>query len=147
MSKYSLVASYYDKINNTYKNEFKIKELDNKKFTSLFEIDLFTSSHSREKIFSMIKEEYGVNEINHLSIRAKKWNSEKFDYLSVIIDDKIYFNCIKNVTETSNFILDKNIKTQFISLNDELYKKELKNLLFMIKNGDFFQYYSQQLKK
>ena len=143
MSKYSLVASYYDKSSNTYKNEIKIKELNNKKFTSLFEIDLFTSSHSREELFSIIKKEYGVNEINHLSIRFKKWNSEEYDYLSVIVDDKIFLNCISSVEKTNKFILDKNRNTEFISQNNELYKKELNNLFIMIKDGSFFEYYNR----
>lgn len=141
MSKYNLIASNYDSYSNSYKNEIVIKELDSKKLSSLIRIDMFTSSHSREEILTLIEKEYGIKNINNLSIRFKKWNSDEFEYLRVIVDDKKFLDCILSVDKVSKIILDKPRDTDFISSNNELFKEELRKLFAMIEDGSFNNYY------
>ena len=141
MSKYFLVARFYDSYSNRYTKEIIIKELKGVKLSSLVKIDEFTSCHSREKIFSLIEKEYNCSGFNRLEIKYKKYNSDEYSYLNTIVDDNKFYNTILGVKENvTKVILGKVRTTNFIDFDDSLYKEEYKKLLERIKDGSFNEY-------
>jgi len=140
MSKYCLVGSCYDSKNNKYNKEILIKELGGEKLSSLIKIDRFTCKYTRLEIFSMIEKELGVSGLNNLSIRCNS-NSDNFNYLRAIVDDKKFYDCILNVKEDTKTILGKVRSTNFVNRNSFLYKEEFNKLLAIINDGSFDGYY------
>ena len=72
MSKYYLVASYYNVYKKSYTNEVIIRKLNNISLSSLIKIDEFTSKYTELEILNMIENELGINSLNHLAIKYIK---------------------------------------------------------------------------
>ena len=141
MSKYYLVACYYDMHKKSYTNEITIKKLNNITLSSLIKIDDFTTKHSETEILNMIEKEFNIRGINHLSIKYVKNDYETPVYYKVITNNKEFNSCINSTQIKELKLMDKKRKTSFISLNNDLLKNELTELLKILntKNYALFQ--------
>ena len=72
MSKYYLIASYYNLHTNTYQNETIIESINGKKLNTLAQIDDLTSNNTSTELFKLIEEETNKTGFNHLSIMYLK---------------------------------------------------------------------------
>ena len=139
MSRYYLVASYYDRYSKSYSNEVIIKEINGVKLSSLVKIDYFTSGISNFDIFNLLEKELGINNVNHLAIKYIKNNDTVPKYYKVIHTDKLFNDCVSSVCEKKVKIWDKTRRTNFVSSNNELFKYELEKLLKILENRDIEQ--------
>lgn len=137
MSKYYLVASYYDMYKKSYINEITIKKLNNISLSSLIKIDDFTSNYAEIEILNMIEKELNIKGINHLSIKYVKNDYEQPIYYQVITNNKEFNSCIKSTQTKEVKLMDKYRKTSFVSLNNELLKKELVELLKILETKNY----------
>jgi len=141
MSKYYLVASYYNLRTNTYERETIIDALSGEKLNALSKIDSFTSNYTTTEILKLIEQERGLFGFNQLSIMYLKNKSASPTYYRIIDSDQRFNNCLKASKQATNNILGKQKNTIYINRNNELYKEELENLLKIIqsKNYDLFK--------
>jgi len=132
MSKYYLVASYYNMKKTEYENETIIKSLSGINFTSLSKIDEFTTRHTTSEIIKKIEEEQGKTGFNHLAILyLKSKNSKPIPY-RVIENDKRFNKTINTSADETHYILGKQRNTNYVNRGNELYIEQsniLKNIL------------------
>lgn len=140
MSKYTLVASYYDKYeknsNLKYKNEVEVSlsEID---LSTLQAIDNFTSSHTYFEIFQLLEYEKDIKGKNHLAIKYQKNKTSKPTYYKVIENRKDFTPCTKdNVLKTYPSI-NKMITSLVVQNNNELFQKEKRKLSNIIEERNF----------
>ncbi len=122
MSKYYLVASYFDGRN--FYDEVTIKSLSGVSLEKLNTIDIFTASHSLSELFSLMKSELGISGKNQLSIMCLKNKDATPNYYRVIVNDKSYLEAILDMKEVNYRILDKRCKSLSVRKNSALYQQE-----------------------
>ena len=74
MSKYYLVASYYNQKTKKYELETIIKSLKGTSLDTLYDIDLMTTSYPLTELIKTIEEETKKEGFNHLAIKYIKNN-------------------------------------------------------------------------
>lgn len=134
MSKYYLVASYFDG-RNFYDEEI-IKNLAGVNLDKLNTIDVFTSSHSLLELFSLMESELGVSRRNQLSIKCLKNKDATPNYYRVIVDDKNYLEAVLGMKEVSYRAMDKKRKALSIRGDSELYQQERQFLIGILNTRD-----------
>ena len=141
MSKYSLVASYYDRYeknpNLKYKNEVEIN-LPNADLSTIQAIDYFTTSHSKIDIFRLIEKYQKITGKNHLAIKVKRGN--EVDYFRVIYDNKSFIDCTKNNPSKTYQISGKYRTTLVVPDNADLFQTEKRKLLQILEERDFLEF-------
>lgn len=137
MSKYYLVASYYNLRNNSYEKEVIIDSIDGVNLNTLYNIDSFTSGRTNLSILNLIEKEKGKQGLNHLAIMYLKNKNSAPVYYRVIDNDQRFKECIEESSVSTNKILGKSKKTVYINRNNELYRSELKKLLDIISKRDY----------
>lgn len=137
MSKYYLIASYYNLHTNTYQNETIIESIKGKKLNTLAQIDDLTSNNTSTELFKLIEEETNKTGFNHLSIMYLKNKTSLPTYYRIIENDKLFNNCLNTSKQVTNFILGKQKTTLYINRNNELYREELVNLLTIIETKNY----------
>lgn len=149
MSKYSLVASYYDqyeKTNQKYKNEIEIN-IPGVDLSTIQAIDFFTSSHTKSEIFTLLEQTIGLTERNHLAIKYQKRKTEDSDYFKVIYNHPDFASCTKDNTSKTYQIDEKYISTKLIQNHNDLFQLEKRKLLQLLEARDvskFQEYYPYQ---
>ena len=94
MSKYYLVAAYYDGKN--FVNEVQIDGLGEYSLKSLRDIDLFTSSHSLQEIIHILEKYYDIDPRSSVSVkRYKNVNATPDYYKAIISNKKLFWICKK----------------------------------------------------
>lgn len=134
MSKYYLVASYFDGRN--FYDEVIIKNLAGVNLDKLNTIDIFTSSHSLSELFSLMESELGISRKNQLSIKCLKNKDATPSYYRAIVDDKSYLEAILDMKEVSYRVLDKRRKSLSIRKDSELYQQEQRFLMDILNTKD-----------
>ena len=134
MSKYYLVASYFDGRN--FYDEAIIKNLAGVNLDKLNTIDVFTSSHSLLELFSLMESELGVSRRNQLSIKCLKNKDATPNYYRVIVDDKNYLEAVLEMKEVSYRAMDKKRKVLSIRGDSELYQQERQFLIGILNTRD-----------
>lgn len=140
MSKYYLVASYYDRNKKTYLNEFVVK-LDGVDLSSLQKIDAFTSEVGKYGILNRIDRELGISNVNHLAVKYYK-NKDSDPRYYRMIDKSSLFKDIAIGAKNSNVY-----RACMVNREDAFYLQELRNLLDLLKNDNkikFQDYYSYE---
>lgn len=137
MSKYYLVASYYNLRTNNYEKETIIDSLEGINLNTLYNIDSFTSSHNKLDILNLIEKEKEKQGLNHLAIMYLKNKNSSPVYYRVIDNDQKFKECIEESDISINKILGKSKKTIYINRNNELYRSELRKLLDIINKRDY----------
>ena len=135
MSKYCLVASYYDMFEKNpslkYKNEVVI-DLPNIKLTTLQAIDKFTASHTRMEIFNILEKELGITGRNQLAVKFQMNKSSMPNYYKVIENNPEFVSCTE----------DNELKIYFdgtraLAVKESLFfLKEWRELLKVIEKRD-----------
>lgn len=125
MSKYYLVASYYDMYQRNYKNEI-VLNLPTVDLSTIQAIDYYTSSHTSQEIFNQIEQTMGVKGLNHLSIKYYKNKYAKPSYSRTIENDPDFLPCTQNITS----------KAPVVSSKIELFQKEKSQLLNLLEKRD-----------
>ncbi len=134
MSKYYLVASYFDGKN--FYDEVIIKNLAGVNLDKLNTIDIFTASHSLSELFSLMESELGISRKNQLSIKCLKNKDATPSYYRVIVDDKSYLEAILDMKEVNYRVLDKRRKSLSIRKDSELYQQEQRFLIDILNAKD-----------
>lgn len=137
MSKYYLVASYYNLRTNTYEKEVIIDSLKGVNLNTLYAIDSFTSRHTSLNILNLIEKEKNKQGLNHLAIMYLKNKNSSPIYYRVIDNDSKFKECIEESDVSINKVLGKTKNTIYINRNNELYRNELKKLLNIINKRDY----------
>lgn len=137
MSKYYLVASYYNLRTSNYEKETIIDSIEGVNLNTLYNIDSFTSSRTNLSILNLIEKEKGKQGLNHLAIMYLKNKNSAPIYYRVIDNDQKFKECIEESNVSTNKILGKSKKTIYINRNNELYRSELKKLLDIINKRDY----------
>lgn len=137
MSRYYLVGSYYDIYNKSYTNEHIIYKIDGISLSSIDKIDNFTSSHSKGEILKMLEDDLGIKGINHLSIKYSKSDSDFPVYYKLIDNNKMFNDCVNSCIIKEANQLNSYRRTLVVSLDNELFKEELKLLLDIISKKDY----------
>lgn len=137
MSKYYLVASYYNLRTSNYEKETIIDSIEGVNLNTLYNIDSFTSSRTNLSILNLIEKEKGKQGLNHLAIMYLKNKNSVPIYYRVINNDQKFKECIEESNVSTNKILGKSKKTIYINRNNELYRSELKKLLDIINKRDY----------
>ena len=137
MSKYYLVASYYNIRTKQYENETIIKSLPEVNLTTLSKIDEFTTSHTIPDILNLIEKELGKTCFNHLAIiYLKNQNSAPIHY-RIIENDKRFNKSIITCNKEDNYILDKRRTTNYLNRSNELYIEQANILKGILENKDY----------
>lgn len=134
MSKYYLVASYFDGKN--FYDEVIIKNLAGVNLDKLNTIDIFTASHSLSELFSLMESELGISGKNQLSIQCLKSKDATPSYYRAIVDDKSYLEAILDMKEVNYRVLDKRRKSLSIRKDSELYQQEQRFLMDILNTKD-----------
>lgn len=142
MSKYALVASYYDKYEKTdqkYKNEVEIK-LPNIDLSTIQAIDFFTASHDVIDIFGLIDKYQHITGINHLAIKYQSDRNNRVNYFRVICNNKDFALCTKNNFLKTYQISGKYRTALLVSSDANLFQIEKRNLLQILERGNFLEF-------
>lgn len=140
MAKYYLVASYYNMYTKKYENETEI-ELKGVDLSTLQKIDLFTSSHTKNQIFEIIEENYGIKNLNHLAIKFYKNKNSSPEPYRVIVNNSFYKEAIKELENIEYYLPNKKVYANGIKNKESfLYKKERKILEQLIKNRELTKF-------
>lgn len=134
MSKYYLVASFYNMYTRSYENE-TIVNLPGVDLSTLQAIDNFTCTHNNSEIISIIEKEMGYQEFNHLAIKYYKTKSSKPTYYKTITNNLLFKKCTLNLVSKKY-----NIRGQVISAltipNNKLFIMEKSKLISIIESKD-----------
>ena len=137
MSKYYLVASYYNIRTKQYENETIIKSLPEVNLTTLSKIDEFTTSHTIPDILNLIEKELGRTGFNHLAIiYLKNQNSAPIHY-RVIENDQRFNKSIITCNTEDNYILNKRRKTNYLNRGNDLFLEQVNILKNILENKDY----------
>lgn len=134
MSKYYLVASYFDGRN--FYDEVIVRNLAGVNLDKLNTIDIFTASHSLSELFSLMESELGISGKNQLSIQCLKSKDATPSYYRAIVDDKSYLEAILDMKEVNYRVLDKRRKSLSIRKDSELYQQEQRFLMDILNTKD-----------
>lgn len=134
MSKYYLVASYFDGRN--FYDETIIKSLEGVKLDKLNTIDLFTASHSSVELFTLIEKELHLTGKNQFSIKCLKNKDATPNYYKIILDDKNYLETILDMKEVTYQSMDKKRKSLSVRKDSKLFKNEKQTLVNILDTKD-----------
>lgn len=145
MSKYNLVASYYDifEIDSTkrYKDSVVI---DGEKLgidlSTLQAIDKFTSSHNRFQIFQILENELGIQGKKHLAIQYKKNQNAKPEFYRTIDDYPEFVSCTKIDEENQKleyWAFSRKYTSLAVPSNAELFQSEKAKLFNLIEKENY----------
>ena len=137
MSKYYLVASYYNLRTKEYENETIIKSLQQNKLDTLSKIDEFTTNHTISEILNLIEKEHGKTGFNHLAIIYLKNKNSKPYHFRIIENDQRFNKSIVTCNTEDNYILNKRRKTTYLNRSNELYLEQVNILIKILENKDF----------
>ena len=133
MSKYSLVASYYNMYTKTYQNEITIN-LPEINLSTLQNIDNFTSKHSTYEILQLIKKKYpNVHDLNHIAVKYTKNKSANPVYYRVLDNNPEFTPCTENNTLKQYRIGNQYITSLTVPNSAPLFQKEKENLVELIE--------------
>ena len=138
MSKYYLVAAYYDGKN--FVNEVQIDGLGEYSLKSLRDIDLFTSSHSLQEIIHILEKYYDIDPRSSVSVKRYKNVNATFDYYKAIISNKKYNETILDMQEITYAISGHRMRTLAVFRDSSLFKEEFLKLDYMLKSKDMAKF-------
>lgn len=128
MSKYHLVASYYNILNNSFEEEIIIT-IPNIRLSTLIEIDKFTSSHTKSEILTIITKNLKIKpNLNHLAIRYTTPKKTSPIYYKIIDYNIPFYECITTISNNQ------------INPNSPLFKKEKEHLLEILKTKNLEEF-------
>ena len=138
MSKYYLVAAYYDGKN--FVNEVQIDGLGEYSLKSLRDIDLFTSSHSLQEIIHILEKYYDIDPRSSVSVKRYKNVNATPDYYKAIISNKKYNETILDMQEITYAISGHRMRTLAVFRDSSLFKEEFLKLDYMLKSKDMAKF-------
>lgn len=142
MSKYYLVANYYDKNTSSYSNEV-ILNPPGVDLSTLSKIDAFTSKYGSYEILKLMEKIFNNVNINHLAIKYYEYDTPK--YLK-IIEKNLDFHKLALTTYR-----DSKNKSNMVSINSLYFKKEFNDLMSILSQEDmniasFLEHYDKDDK-
>jgi len=132
MSKYHLVASYYNLYQKKYENEIEVT-IPGIDLSTIQAIDYYTSSHTNQEILSKIEQVTGIKGLNHLSIKYYKNKTAKPIYYHIIEYFPEFTPCTKSTITKQYKLLGKLMVTSVVLNDIELFQKEKSELLQIIE--------------